>query len=330
MKSRQNNIDFLKGILILLVVIGHFVQNNWIDSMEQHPIYNWIYSFHMAVFFFISGYLIQYTVKPDYRPLIEIKKRFLSMMLPYLSWVFLIGNITYKTMDFDISHLYNPHAAYWFVYVIFFFSVLFVGYHICFSILSQKTKMNNIINEAISVTCIIFVLLLCNLCVKSELFSRGIQFIPLYILGFLSCKYKLTDYLIKNKLLLAFVTALFVILSIQYNYDQNLYFHKCLKLGIGVCASLSLFCVSKIMDINYENTLIKLLCYAGKNSIVIYLTHFHLIKVFWEEAEWFNSFTSGWTFIISFFASVIICLASLFIGKILETVPLLNRIVYGK
>ncbi len=329
MKARQNNIDFLKGIIILLVVIGHFVQNNWVDSMEKHPIYNWIYSFHMAVFFFISGYLIQYTIKSEFHPIAEIKKRFLSMMLPYLSWCYLIRNLLSQSMDFDISHLYNPHAAYWFVYMIFLFSVLFIGYQICVSKLS-KMKVNYIITEIIAISGILIILVLCNLFVKCELFSRGIQFVPMYILGFLCCKYKWIEYFIKHKFIIFLFSTLFIVLSIQYNYDQDPIYHKLLKLATGICASISFFSISKIMNVNYDNSLIKLLCYAGKNSIVIYLTHFHLIKVFEIEIFWLNNITSAWTFIFSLFASIIICLMSLLIGKTIETVPLLNRIVYGK
>ena len=329
MNSRQGNIDFLKGVIILLVVIGHFVQNNWVDSMEQHPIYNWIYGFHMAVFFFISGYLTQYTVKAEYHPFREIKKRFLSMMIPYLTWCYLIRNILYKTTDFKLDYLYNPDHGYWFVYMIFLFYVFFVGYHLISSKL-LKMKINTVVTEVFSVIIIFAVLGCCYLLMKCELFSRALQFIPLFILGFLCCKYKLIEYVIQRKFILFLFTTLFIILSVQYNYDQGPVYHKVLKLAVGICASISFFAVSKIADINYDNRLIKLLCYAGKNSIVIYLTHFHLIKVFGDDMYWFNEFTPGWTFIISFFASVIICLMSLFIGKLLETVPLLNRIVYGK
>lgn len=46
---RESWIDVLKGIGIILVVIGH-------TSMEN-PLVKWIYVFHMPLFFALSGYM---------------------------------------------------------------------------------------------------------------------------------------------------------------------------------------------------------------------------------------------------------------------------------
>ena len=47
-KKRLNYLDYAKGIGILLVVLGHIYNNS---------VKLWIYSFHMPLFFIISGYL---------------------------------------------------------------------------------------------------------------------------------------------------------------------------------------------------------------------------------------------------------------------------------
>lgn len=44
-------IDVMKGIGILMVALGHCIPN------VDHPIYRAILSFHMPLFFFISGFL---------------------------------------------------------------------------------------------------------------------------------------------------------------------------------------------------------------------------------------------------------------------------------
>lgn len=62
-------IDISKGIGIILVLIGHVSQNQYINSF--------IYSFHMPLFFIISGYL--YNDKPKY-----IRKKIKSILIPYL------------------------------------------------------------------------------------------------------------------------------------------------------------------------------------------------------------------------------------------------------
>ena len=54
----NNNIlvSFLQAFGIILVVIGH----SYYGNTEGLWTYAWIYSFHMPLFMFISGYLLQY------------------------------------------------------------------------------------------------------------------------------------------------------------------------------------------------------------------------------------------------------------------------------
>ena len=48
--ERYTWIDCIKGIGIFLVVLGHIYKDNYIGQ--------WIYSFHMPLFFMLSGYLM--------------------------------------------------------------------------------------------------------------------------------------------------------------------------------------------------------------------------------------------------------------------------------
>lgn len=57
-------IDSLKGILILLVVLGHSIQNTLGEECYGNYWWNLIYSFHMPAFMAISGYL-QCRFKPS-------------------------------------------------------------------------------------------------------------------------------------------------------------------------------------------------------------------------------------------------------------------------
>ena len=54
MKQRNNSIDAVKGIAIVLVMIGHvFVHNH----MEDAYVYDFIKAVQMPLFMIISGYL---------------------------------------------------------------------------------------------------------------------------------------------------------------------------------------------------------------------------------------------------------------------------------
>lgn len=54
-KIRNNQLDILKGIGILIVIIGHVSRNGILN--------NWIYSFHMPLFFSYQEYCITYQVR---------------------------------------------------------------------------------------------------------------------------------------------------------------------------------------------------------------------------------------------------------------------------
>lgn len=94
--NRISWLDILRGIGILLMVYGHI---NYLT-----PIYNWIYSFHMPLFFLASGVVYKE------RPLLEdIIHRARTIMIPY----FAFGIITlsywqlaerhYKPSDFSFA-----------------------------------------------------------------------------------------------------------------------------------------------------------------------------------------------------------------------------------
>lgn len=59
--SRHLGLDNIKGILIIFVVLGHFLElcpdNSW-----KNPVYLGIYSFHMPAFLFFSGFFGKYSL----------------------------------------------------------------------------------------------------------------------------------------------------------------------------------------------------------------------------------------------------------------------------
>ena len=56
MTSRYEYIDRLKGLAILLVVMGHLMAFSLIAS--RNPIFTVISSFHMPLFMFLSGLVV--------------------------------------------------------------------------------------------------------------------------------------------------------------------------------------------------------------------------------------------------------------------------------
>ena len=62
MKQRVEYIDRLKGFAILCVVIGHFTL--WAIGRLNDPLHDFVYLYHMPLFFFLSGIVISAAPKP--------------------------------------------------------------------------------------------------------------------------------------------------------------------------------------------------------------------------------------------------------------------------
>lgn len=87
-KTRETWVDIAKGIGIILVIMGHANCPNL-----PHGI---IYSFHMPLFFFLSGLFISRQCENNFR--IYLKKNFKSLLLPYF-YFNIISIAFYYTMS---------------------------------------------------------------------------------------------------------------------------------------------------------------------------------------------------------------------------------------
>ena len=96
MPKRIEYIDIARGIGILLVVLAH--NDFGFISQYGHEV---IYSFHMPLFFFLSGYF----VKTDISFLEFFKKRFHSLLKPFLFTLFLIyfTSVSFEKMAFGTA-----------------------------------------------------------------------------------------------------------------------------------------------------------------------------------------------------------------------------------
>ncbi|MFI3318918.1 MAG: acyltransferase family protein [Rikenellaceae bacterium] len=72
-QTRNYAIDIAKAICIILVVIGHYQPSN--SPQWYLAIVNIIYSFHMPLFMFASGYVYMMTKRDDESYLGFIKKK---------------------------------------------------------------------------------------------------------------------------------------------------------------------------------------------------------------------------------------------------------------
>jgi len=85
-----------KGIGILLVMLGHNYVKASVPWMEQL-----IFSFHMPFFFLLSGMLF----KPDYPLLVLLKRRFDTLLRPYIASIILLYAVYFFYTDIKVMTL---------------------------------------------------------------------------------------------------------------------------------------------------------------------------------------------------------------------------------
>lgn len=131
----MNWIYIAKGIGIVLVVIGHF--HPAYSPIWWSKINNVIYSFHMPLFFILSGYLYN-EAKYSYKSLVFIKLKrlgipFLSLSIIILFIKTIASHFVRLNQPVNFSSLYtiflNPSNSYvgllWFVHTLFFIFLLY-------------------------------------------------------------------------------------------------------------------------------------------------------------------------------------------------------------
>ncbi|WP_428243536.1 acyltransferase family protein [Gynuella sp.] len=154
MESRTYWVDYAKAIGILLVVYGHVargLENGGIVIPEQlFGIYQLtdsiVYSFHMPLFFFLSGLFFQHSFSKRGGGQLVLSK-IDTIFYPYVLWSILQGCIevvlsryTNGQLTFSdvFTLLWSPRAQFWFLYALFF---VFVAASLIFSLVPEKLTL---------------------------------------------------------------------------------------------------------------------------------------------------------------------------------------------
>lgn len=131
-QGRIGWVDELRGFAIILVTMGHAF--GYLGRYSSFLRY-FIYSFHMPLFFGISGFCAGLSNSP------KLLRRFCALMIPYFVWSFLapliytgFGDVSREFLADNLRLTLIDNKSYWFLPCLF---LLLVSYS-CFSYLSEK------------------------------------------------------------------------------------------------------------------------------------------------------------------------------------------------
>lgn len=268
--KRLYYLDNARGLSILCVMIGHIYSGD-------NALITWIYSFHVPLFFIISGALLYYKniVNKNFFDLTI--SRIKSILIPYI--MFSIVNILFEiilkpsleTLKWTLIQtitLFGIGGPTWFLPALFIGEILFIS-------------INKCVNNKFSKFIIINTLFIIPFIFKSNHIIVTVILRSLTSLGYIAIGYYIFRYLIKVDLSWLSLTLIFIsslILS-KINGKVNLYLlHYNNPILYLISATIgSILIILTLKKLNNFN--IKYLTYFGLNSIIIMATHQNLMRV---------------------------------------------------
>ena len=204
-QQRNEEMALLTFFAMVLVVIGH---SDITPDYKNLWIYKWVYSFHMPLFFFISGFLFSLTNPPErlnhLSYMLFIKKKFVRLIFPFLFintiiYVCKSGGIIDKAVmqhpvlagweSFIASTLYHPLGFMWFLPALFMIFIFIYPWWRLINLLHsrQKTTMGILI-----LLTFLIVMIVNELLPKIEFMqiSTSIYYLRYFLLGILYWAYK--------------------------------------------------------------------------------------------------------------------------------------------
>lgn len=276
-KNRIKWIDFIKGVGIFLVLVGHVSTNTYINSF--------IYMFHMPLFFIVSGYLSNIN-KKEY-----IKNKFIKLIIPYfifaivtyIYWFLIERHLRKQNIDilFPLKNIFLMKATadgYVFNIALWFLPCLFSVEMIFFCMNKMFKKFSTIIMMCISLAFSFFGIYkksFINLNVR-WLFAidSAIMVMFFYCFGYLLKRYNILNKIrlsrISKVVIVVFGIIILIILSIFSNNGinvMNLYIRNYVIFIISPIVSFAIiYLLSLLLN---ESSFIML----GRHTLFIMCTH---------------------------------------------------------
>lgn len=281
-------INIFRGLLILLVVLGHSVNifsgdiwivSNYTNSMFVGVIQNYIYMFHMPAFFTISGFVYSHTSNQkkisvnDYLQLLN--KKIKRVLIPVIT-IFVLNipvqmflmmrseeeknleGIFYKVLiNHDLWHL-------WFLLALFY---MFMVFPIALPLIEKNNYLSLVI---------FFLLSLVNVDLPVPYLSQTLYFIFYFYLGFFLRRNNILYSSVRKQQIFVILLIHILIFIIKIYYIEGILLSKLLEI-ISATVSCYLYYLfvkylanahSKIITISKE-----VLNFLGDKSMIIFLLH---------------------------------------------------------
>lgn len=323
MKTRLVYIDIAKGFAILCVVFGHILcydlygfQQAWNESR----LLNFICQFHMPLFIFLSG-----LVSPTFIDVRSIPadfwKRFRTILLPGI----IIGSIYSLSFSGDLGFITNDMKyGYWYLWVLFFYYIILYGINISLKRLGGGK------------TVIIFLIALLLWWVVNHEFKKLpidvintlsldliVAYFPYFFIANMVKRYGIQERVFGDSKVFILAISLWMCSPLlTFSYSNYL---------TTIASIISIIYICKMIENNYDR-IKQCMSYIGTQTLYIYVFHYFAVHGF-KTTCFYDILPSYsnicWDFLLCILPVTICVLFSLFIGRIVQSNPLIMKYVFG-
>lgn len=293
--KRVDYIDIAKCLGMFLVLLGHTVASDTI-------IKNIIYSFHMPLFFLLSGMVLHEDVRVGKREWIAYaKSKFYGVILPYLIWAGIYSAFSWKNALFILYGTRETLVSAGSLSSLWFFPVWILACLVTDFLISISGKLKRK-QTIILVICMVVFACVGFLLPHNEKYGNplgiDIAFVAasFVILGFLirKCFIKLSMSFLPLKLIVSAVMLLVFLFTIQFSDSSVGYVLMANGLYGNVLIFLlnavfgSCFVIAVAILISGLNCSKSILLYIGRNTLGIFLIHKPIVELGRAIAEKIN------------------------------------------
>lgn len=323
-KNRLDFVDKMRGFAILMVVVGHLIDfNGW---GVYNTAFQIIYSFHMPLFFAISGFIVEKVSRVD--TIGEVGSfclnKILSVGLPFFCWEVLIQNYAFRSVfpHFDTNVLLNfwnrPHL--WFFKDLLMLHIVYSFHRYVY----VRVKKWNDAAALISAYIVVFVCsigLIASRQAGINLFLWSIFFYT----GVMTARYHKLDSLVRNNTVYCVASILFVVMSGHWHWGGDSV-DDLIKCCMGVCmfvVTYNFFLENKLYQ-KIDEALIKF----GRNSLIIYVIQFFFCSILFNQLGHIR-INNLVLFCLMVVTAVPICYISCWVAAYIRQFPVLDFLLIG-
>lgn len=340
--KRIKFLDITRAFAIIFIVLGHTL----VHSEHCGIIFKFLYSFHVVLFFIISGYTFK---RKDKENLFRfIKNKFIRIMIPYFVWalLFLIpymllgqsvsdsigvnSSFSLKTQILNIMYgngnesALKQNSSLWFLPALFSIEII---YSFIIKLIKKMPKIKILILILMVLTSYIT-----NTFLNINLpwgFNTALVVGFFFYIGYLFKEYNLFN---KEGIFnIKYMGAIFIIGILSFYFNETVscieykYGNLTLALLSGLCLSICIIYLSYLIKEN------KILEYIGKNTMGILIFHKLTILIFQTKLGIISTLLRDSNILIEFVISIMVVVLSIGVSLIItEIIRKIFPIVIGE